>query len=111
MITRSAEAADPAAALESTVALIANRPLRTWTDTDVERFPMLAQTFGQLFIAERNGFLPGLTLTKEENQRSKELAEALLQQLDQFQEDPRILQAALQRLVELYKSDNPSHRK
>ena len=70
---------------------------------------MLAQSFGQLFMAERNGFLPGLTLTKEENQRSKKLTESLRQQLDQYQEDPRILQAALQRLIELYKSDNSSH--
>lgn len=109
LVKRAAEAADPAAALESAVALIANRPLRTWTDSDVERFAMLAQSFGQLFLAERNGYLPGLTLTKEEKLRSERLTKALHKQLEQYQEDPRILQAALQRLIELYKSDNLSH--
>ena len=108
LVKRAAEAADPAAALESAVALIANRPLRTWTDSDVERFPMLAQSFGQLFLAEHNGFLPGLTLTNDEKQRSEKLAQGLHKQLEQYHEDPRILQAALQRLFELYKTENSS---
>ena len=89
LVKRVSEATDPAAALESTIALIANRPLRTWTDTEVERIPMLAQSFGQLFQAERNGYLPGLTLTKEEKQRSERSTQKnLQQQLDQYQEDP-----------------------
>jgi hypothetical protein len=111
LVKRAAEAADPAAALESAMALIANRPLHTWTDSDVERFPMLAQSFGQLFMAERNGYLPGLPLTKEEKLRSEKLTKTLQQQLEQYQDDPRILQAALQRLIELYKYDNSSHNK
>ncbi len=111
LIKRAAEAEDLTAALESVVALIANRPLRTWTDSDVERFPLLAQSFGQLFLAERNGYLPGITLTQEEKQRSEQVTKALQQQLEQYQEDPRILQAALQRLLELYKSENSSPNK
>jgi hypothetical protein len=108
LVKRAAEAAELAAALESVVALIANRPLRTWLDNDVERFPMLAQSFGQLFLAERNGYLPGLILTKEEKQRSDKLTKELQQQLEKYQDDPRILQATLQRLIELYKTDNLS---
>jgi hypothetical protein len=106
LVKRAAEAADPALALESALALIANRPMRTWTDADVDRFPMLAQTFGKLFLAERNGYLPGLTLSKEEKQRSETLSKALLLQIQQYQEDPRILQAALQSLIDQVRSEN-----
>lgn len=103
LIKRSAEAADPAAALESVLALIANRPMRAWTDLDVDRYPMLAQSLGRLFIAERNGYLPGLTLTQEEKQRSQELVKTLQGKITQLQEDPRVLQAALQKLMEIYR--------
>lgn len=103
LIKRSAEAADPTNALESVLALIANRPMRAWTDMDVDRYPMLAQSLGRLFVAERNGYLPGLTLTQEEKQRSQELVNNLTDQINQMQEDPRVLQAALQKLVEFYR--------
>lgn len=109
LIKRAAEAADSTAALESVLALIANRPIRVWTDFDVDRFPMLAQSMGRLFLAERNGYLPGLALTKEEKARSEQLAESIQVQLNHIEEDPRVLQAALQRLIELYRSDNSTH--
>lgn len=99
LIKRAAEAADPTSALDSVLALIANRPLRSWTDSDVERFPLLAQSLGQLFLAERNGFLPGITLSQEEQQRSERLSQVLLEQIQASQEDPRILQAALQNVL------------
>jgi hypothetical protein len=83
--------------------------MRTWTDADVERFPMLAQTIGQLFLAERNGYLPKLSLTKEEKQRSEKLAQILEAQFEQYHEDPRILQAALQRILEHHKFKNILH--
>jgi hypothetical protein len=107
LVKRAAEAADPGAALESVLALAANRPMRVWTDTDVDRFPKLAQSLGRLFVTERNGYLPGLTLTREEKQRSLKLAQDLQSQLDQTQETPRILQAALQRLIEIYRTETP----
>lgn len=106
LVKRAAEAPDPMAALESVLALIANRPLRAWSDTDVNRFPMLAQSLGRLFISERNGYLPGLTLTHAEKQRSQELAQQLLAQLDQSKEDRRVLQAALQQLIDFLRSND-----
>jgi len=98
LIKRSAEAADPTSALENVLAIIANRPIRAWTDMDVDRFSMLAQSLGHLFIAERNGYLPGLTLTQEEKLRSQELVRTLQRQINQMDEEPRVLQAALQKL-------------
>jgi hypothetical protein len=103
LIKRSAEATDPTTALESVLALIANRPMRAWTDMDVDRYPMLAQSLGHLFVAKRNGYLPGLTLTQEEKQRSQALVNSLQKHITQMQEDPRVLQAALQKLVEFYR--------
>ena len=42
---------DAVAALEGTLALIAQRPAKTWTDSDVSRFPDLAAPFGQALRA------------------------------------------------------------
>ena len=106
LIKRAAEASDAATALDSVLAVIANRPLRTWTDGDVERFPLLAQSLGQLFLAERNGYLPGLTLSKEERLRSEVISQELMQQFQQYQDHPRILQAAIQKLLDQYRSEN-----
>ena len=109
LVKRAAEAEDPAVALDSVLALIANRPLRTWTDYDVERFPMLAQAFGKFYIAERNGYLPSISLTKDEKLRSEKLVKQIKNQLDEYQEYPRIIRAALNELESLYRTDNPSN--
>ena len=106
LIKRAAEASDAATALDSVLAVIANRPLRTWTDGDVERFPLVAQSLGQLFLTERNGYLPGLTLIKEERSRSEVISQELLQQFQQYQDHPRVLQAAIQKLLDHYRSKN-----
>lgn len=104
LIKRAAEAADPGAALESVLALIANRPMRTWTDGDVDRFLMLAQTFGSQFLTERNGFMPSLSLSKEEKYRSEILRKNILAQLEQYQEEPQVIQETLQNLIEYYRN-------
>lgn len=108
LVKRTAEASDTTAALDSALALIANRPLRTWSDVEVNRFPGQARSLGQLFIAERNGYLPGVTLTHEEKKRSEKITLALQEQIQQYEEDPRILLTALQNLLDLFKSENLS---
>jgi len=109
LVKRTAEAADQTTALESALALLANRPLRAWTDLDVNRFPAQANSLGQIFVLERNGFLPGVTLTREEKRRSEEIANLLQERLQQYGEDPRILFAALQSLLDHFKSESPSY--
>lgn len=106
LVKRAAEAEDPTIALDSVLALIANRPLRTWSDSDVNRFPLLAQSLGQLFLAERNGYLPELILSKEERQRSELISQELYQQIQAYHENSRILQAALQKLLSRFRSEN-----
>lgn len=58
LLKRAAEPENPDAALESTLAYIANRPPRSWSDTDVQRFPDQAAQLGTLFKAERSGYDP-----------------------------------------------------
>jgi hypothetical protein len=111
LIKRAAEAADPTSALESVLALIANRPMRTWTDGDVDRFSMLAQTYGSQFRAERNGFMPSLDLTIEQKYRSETLSKKILAELEQYQEDPQVLQGALQNILEYYRNVNKPKEK
>lgn len=105
LVKRAAESPDPSAALESVLALVANRPLRVWTDMDVDRFPKLAQSLGRLFVIDRNGYLPGLTLTPQEKLRSTEIVQILRTQLEKSNDSSRILQEALQQLMEIYRSE------
>jgi hypothetical protein len=106
LIKRAADAQDSSDALESTIALIANRPLKSWIDNDAERFPMLAQSYGKLYLAERSGKHFNLSLNNEEKENSERLAKTIMSHLDQQSDDPRILLAALQYLVDFYKSKN-----
>ena len=96
-------AVDAETALESVLALIANRPMRTWTDIDIERFPGQAVRMGELFQAERSGLAPQKKLNPDEQQRSAEIAEDVQVYLKQhFDVDEDIIQAALQELLKRY---------
>jgi hypothetical protein len=48
-VDRAGAPGDDASVLESVLALVANRPPRTWTDTEEERFPPQARVFGEMF--------------------------------------------------------------
>lgn len=109
LIKRVTEATDPATALESAIAYIANRPLRNWGDSNVERFPGQAQGLGQKFVAERNGYLPNFHLTSEEVQTVEILMKELQRQLGEYKDKPHIIQVALQQLLNLHKSDNSTN--
>ncbi|MEJ5223072.1 MAG: hypothetical protein WHV44_01360 [Anaerolineales bacterium] len=103
LLKRAAETNDPLAALESTLAYVANRPPRTWTDTDADRFVGQAKVLGELFQAEQRGVLSDAGLTPEQRRRSREIADALREQLDRhYGDDPQALKAALQLLIQAY---------
>jgi hypothetical protein len=110
LIKRTAEASDPSAALESAIAYIANRPLRNWSDSDVERFSGQVQLLGHLFLSERNSYLPDIRLTPEEKQKADILISDLRKHLNECEENPHLIQAVLQQLLNLYKSDNSTHQ-
>jgi hypothetical protein len=99
LLKRTVESADGASALESVLALLANRPMRTWTDADVERFEAQAQYVGRLFREERDGEMQIASLPADLQVRSRQIAQEMNAYLAQLNEDPQVLRAALQELL------------
>lgn len=101
LLKRAMDTSEPLAALESVLAYIANRPPRTWTDADTDRFVAQADVFGKLFQAERNGQIASFNLSPEQHQRSLRLADELRLYLEnQYTDDPKVLKIALQILAQ-----------
>lgn len=99
LLKRTVESADAVSALESVLALLANRPVRTWTDADVERFEAQAQYVGQLFREESDGRGQIALLPPELQLRSRRIAQEVGTYLAGLQEDPQVLRAALEELL------------
>lgn len=100
LLRRAKETPEPKAALESTLAYVANRPPRLWTDGDTERFTIQAGALGDLFRAERNGHAPDADLTAAQMEQSQRIAANLRRGLpDPTEADPRVLRAALRTLL------------
>lgn len=106
LVKRAAETEDSIGALDSVLGQISSRPLRSWSDLDVSRFPDQAKHLGKLFLSERNGYLPGVKLTAVEKQRSQEITAELQEVIDQYQDDPKVLFNALLELLKHYNTDN-----
>ncbi|MDD2942824.1 MAG: hypothetical protein PHC51_07650 [bacterium] len=107
LLKRASETADSLAALESVLAYIANRPPRNWTDSDTDRYSEQVQVLGNLFQAARQGYLAGTDLTPAQHKRSQEVAEDVWQYLKhQYDDDPEVLKAALQIMIQRYQSKN-----
>ncbi len=100
LLRRAVETPDSRAALESVLALIASRPLRTWTDLDADRFSDQAYYLGELVRLERNGNAPTLDLPPEKRQRSQELAAHLQHYLAELENDPQVLENALRLAIQ-----------
>lgn len=106
LLRRAVETPDAHAALESVLALIANRPLRMWTDMDTDRFRDQAQYLGELVRIERNGSAFSVDLPPEKWQRIKEIAAELQSYLERIDDDPQILELALRSLAQEIHSRN-----
>jgi hypothetical protein len=99
LLRRASETPDSRAALDSVLALIADRPLSSWTDQDTDRFSEQANYFGELIRIERNGSTPNLDLPPEKRQRSLEVATKLLSYIEELEKDPQILEVVLYMLT------------
>ena len=77
LLKRAADATNPDLALESVLAYIANRPLRRWTDADVDRFFSQSEYFGKLFNAERTTHSSEILPNAEIQAFSQEIASQL----------------------------------
>lgn len=103
LLKRASETPDALAALESVLAYIANRPPKAWTDADTDRFSAQVKVLGELFQTERRGFAADASLSIEQRQRSRLVADDLRQHLEQkYGDDPIVLKTALQMLVQEY---------
>lgn len=102
LVKRAAETADSRLALESVLAYIANRPLRTWTDMDAERFEAQAAYLGNLWRAEL-GETAITDLPPDVQARSLQVVDELLTYLKKVDQDQRVLRAALRILLERLK--------
>ena len=99
LLKRTAEAPDSRTALESVLALVANRPLRTWSDLDAERFETQAAYLGELWRAEAM-LMANFELPSDLQDRSQKVAEALLAYLQNIETDQKVMEAALRSLID-----------
>lgn len=95
LLKRSVEAADAASALESVLALLANRPVRTWADSDIERFEAQAQYAGELWQQQARESPEMPDLPPADQQRAESLADEMEHALRQRQDQPAVLHAAV----------------
>jgi len=102
LVKRAAETADSRLALESVLAYIANRPLRTWTDIDAERFEAQAVYLGNLWRAEL-GETAIYDLPPDVQARSLQLVDQILTYLKDIDQDQQVVRAALRILLERLK--------
>lgn len=103
LLKRAAEAADSRSALESVLAFIADRPLRAWSDADVEQFEARARHLAEAWRAERDEWaFPALS--PELQTRAEALANRLEAVLRHSDEPPEMLRAAVCILRERLKS-------
>jgi hypothetical protein len=107
LLQRAVGAPDPTSGLDSVLALVAARPLRTWTDADADRFAGQARVVGALFVAERDGLMGEPLLTPEEQKLSEKWAEDLRSILQPYyNENQRDIQAALRLLLRNRRPDS-----
>jgi len=97
------------AGIESVLALVANRPPRNWSDSDVDRFPEAAAAIGKAFqaAARSTGVACDATsqlaaLPPKERRQAEQVFENLKTFLKGNAKDtsPRVLRAAVTRLLE-----------
>lgn len=106
LLQRAVGTPDPTVALDSILALVAARPLRTWTDADADRFVGQARAIGTLFVAERDGLAGETLLTPEEQRLSETWAKHLRGVLEPYyNENQRVAQAAVRLLLRAWQSD------
>ncbi len=106
LVRRAAQPGDDQTVLESVLALVADRPPRTWTDADADRFHAQTKAIGAVFRREwmRAEELASSSLSPDEETHSRQLLESLRQYLRTqpayAQMPPRVLRAALSALLQ-----------
>lgn len=109
LLKRVAEAADSRAALESALALVASRPVQSWTDVDADRFSTQAQHLGKVWQeqVDQDPEIPSLP------PRMHKEAQSLAAQLGRYARKqhvrPEVIQAALRLLLDNLRTEHNRH--
>lgn len=101
---RAAETPNARAALEGVLALIAGRPVHTWTDADAERFVAQAQYMGSLWQEYAGDWESAPELSAVMHQCAEKLVAELEDFLGRLNEDPQVVDGALRLLVQQRKA-------
>jgi len=104
-LNRVNTAPDPETGWDNLIALIANRPLYSWSDLDRDRFVNQAQYIGRIFNTERKQLLSINRLNPEELDRSQKILADMRAHLLNLSEDPQVIQVALEYLLEEYAAE------
>lgn len=101
LVRRVAGASDERVAVESALAFVSDRPPRSWTDSDVDRFSHQVAAIGELFRKECKTARRTQQLTTDQEVRSNQIASELREYLQRrFGDEEQILAAALQSLAD-----------
>ncbi len=99
LLKRTVETTDSMASLESVLAYVANRPPRSWADTDVDRYNSQVKQLGTLFQDERGVYDPMALLSPEQRQQSQQMVKSLLAHVNEPGADRDIIRAALRTVL------------
>lgn len=100
LIRRAVDSADPSAAVDSVLAYIASRPVRTWTDVDRDRFRAQLPIYARLLREEQENHDSEELLTPEQRALRKKLVNKLREVLESdYTEDRQVVRAALLQLL------------
>lgn len=106
LLRRTQEAADERQALESALAYIANRPPKSWTDGDTDRFGAQAQGIGDLWRNAQGEEVLESILTEQQREQSQRISSEVYRSLrNAIEHDPAVVKAALRRLLKDLEQD------
>lgn len=109
LLKRATDSDDSQHALDSVLAFVSNRPMRSWSDDDKERFSIQAGHLGTLFKHEQEMGTQGIQLNKKQRARSEQIAKELFENLGgEYQDDPNVVRAALNLLLKKFHSEGIS---
>ena len=99
LLLRASDGEDSQQTLESVLAYVVNRPPRKWTDRDEEIYLINLETQSSLFRMEQALHFPDAGLSERQRERSHKLAKRLQQDIQAWNDDPEVIQAALRMLL------------
>lgn len=100
LIRRAVDSPDPYTGVDSVLAYVASRPVRTWTDGDRDRFQAQLTMYARLLREEQENHELDELLTPEQRELRKKLVNKMRNVLESgYTEDRQVIRAALLSLL------------